>query len=30
MKVWFSPMITRGIPYKRMAPEHMEHGDSVV
>ena len=30
MKVRFSPMTTRGMPYMRMAPVHMSQGDSVV
>ena len=28
--VWFSPMTTCGVPYRRMAPVHIAHGDSVV
>ena len=30
MKVRFSPMTTRGIPYRRIAPVHMSQGESVV
>lgn len=30
MKLRFSPMTTRGIPYNRMAPLHIAHGDKVV
>ena len=30
MKVRFSSTITRRIPYRRIVPEHMEHGESVV
>ncbi|WP_449390907.1 hypothetical protein [Eoetvoesiella caeni] len=26
MKLWFSPMIIFGMPYKSMAPLHMEQG----
>src|SRR5438445_4362755 len=28
--VWFSPMTTRGMPYSRIAPLHIEQGESVV
>src|SRR3989337_1542358 len=30
MNVRFSPITTRGIPYRRIAPVHMSHGESVV
>ena len=30
MKVRFSPITTRGIPYSRIAPVHMSHGERVV
>src|SRR3990167_1885077 len=29
-KLWFSPMITLGMPYSRIAPLHMAQGERVV
>ena len=30
VEVWFSPTTTFGMPYSRIAPLHMEQGESVV
>ena len=30
MNVRFSPITSRGIPYRRIAPVHMSQGESVV